>query len=558
MRSLVLALSLLVSAPVSALADARQPILDAMGGELNRSQKALKLDGYDSPYFMEFRLVEREHLEVEARFGAIIDDDRKRKREATVNVRVGDYTFDSTPKKDDYLFEDIGSFRPSKRAPVDGDAGALQATYWLLADQAYKKAVASFLRRKASKVTGVEDKKIESFTREVPKVFASPILSIGFDTEKWNGILRRTSARFRRDPLILDGSISVRANFDRLHLVNTEGTRVARDRAIYSVIISGMTRAKDGQLLDQGRTVYGRRVAELPDEQKITALVDAVIEELGALRDAPVADPYTGPAILESEATGVFFHETVGHRLEGERQNDDQEGQTFKGREGSQILPEFITVRDDPTVRQFGELSLNGYYTMDEQGVPAQNVVLVESGVLKGFLTSRTPLESIKKSNGHGRSEGIRTPVARMGNLIVEGAKPVSQARLKALLLEEVKRQGKPYGLVIRNITGGSTNTSSYGYQAFKGTPRMVYRVDAETGAETLVRGVEMVGTPLTAVSKIMATGDAVGVFNGYCGAESGYVPVSTVAPPTLFREIELQRSQRLKEKSPVLPPPWP
>ncbi len=385
MRSLVLALSLLVSAPVSALADARQPILDAMGGELNRSQKALKLDGYDSPYFMEFRLVEREHLEVEARFGAIIDDDRKRKREATVNVRVGDYTFDSTPKKDDYLFEDIGSFRPSKRAPVDGDAGALQATYWLLADQAYKKAVASFLRRKASKVTGVEDKKIESFTREVPKVFASPILSIGFDTEKWNGILRRTSARFRRDPLILDGSISVRANFDRLHLVNTEGTRVARDRAIYSVIISGMTRAKDGQLLDQGRTVYGRRVAELPDEQKITALVDAVIEELGALRDAPVADPYTGPAILESEATGVFFHETVGHRLEGERQNDDQEGQTFKGREGSQILPEFITVRDDPTVRQFGELSLNGYYTMDEQGVPAQNVVLVESGVLKGF-----------------------------------------------------------------------------------------------------------------------------------------------------------------------------
>jgi len=547
-----------VSLPTTASGDPRQPILDAMNAELTRSRTALKIEGYEAPYFMEFRLVEREHLELESRFGALIDEDRKRKREATVNVRVGDYVFDSTPKKDDYLFEEIGSFRPPKRAPIDGDVGALQATYWLLADQAYKKAVASFLRRKASKVTGVEDKQIDSFSREVPKVFSSPMLSIGFDTEKWTGILQRASARFRRDPLLLDGTISVRANFDRLYLVNTEGTRIARDRAIYSVIISGMTRAKDGQLLDQGRTVYGRSIAELPDEKRLVALVDAVVEELGALRDAPIADPYTGPAILESEATGVFFHETVGHRLEGERQNDDQEGQTFKGRKGRRILPEFITVRDDPTAKRFGDVSLNGHYTIDEQGVAAQNVVLVDKGILKTFLTSRTPLETVKKSNGHGRSEGIRPPIARMGNLIVEGANPVTRSRLKTLLLEEVKRQGKPYGLIIRDITGGSTNTSSYGYQAFKGTPRMVYRVDATTGEETLVRGVEMVGTPLTAVSKIMATSDAVGVFNGYCGAESGYVPVSTVAPPTLFREIELQRSQRLKEKSPVLPPPWP
>ncbi len=558
MRSLLLLLIVAVGVPITARADDRQSVLSAMGTELTRSQKALKLEGYQSPYFMEFRLVEREHHELESRFGALVDDDRQRKREAAVNVRVGDYAFDSTPKKDDYLFDDIGSFRPPTRAPIDQDKGALKATYWLLADQAYKKAVASFLRRKASKVTGVEDKKIESFSREVPQVFVSPALSAGLDRDHWTGILQRSSARFRRDPAVLDGTISVRANFDRLYLVNTEGSSVVRDRVIYSIIINGMTRAKDGQLLDQGRTVYGRKVDELPDEKKLTSLVDDVIAELAALREAPVAEPYTGPAILESEATGVFFHETVGHRLEGERQNDDQEGQTFKGRRGRRILPDFITVRDDPTAQRLGDVSLNGYYTIDEQGVSAQNVVLVNKGILETFLTSRTPLETVKKSNGHGRSEGTRPPMARMGNLIIEGAKPVTTKRLKALLLEEVKRQGKPYGLIIRDITGGSTNTSSYGYQAFKGTPRMVYRVNAETGEETLVRGVEMVGTPLTAVSKIMATGDAVGVFNGYCGAESGYVPVSTVAPPTLFREIELQRSQRLKEKAPILPPPWP
>jgi TldD protein len=557
MRPVLLALALVTIAPTLALADARDGVLDAMATELARGQKELKLDGYQAPYFMEFRLIESQTMELEGRFGALVDDDRQKKRLAAVNVRVGSYDFDSTPAKEDYLFDSLSTFRPPKNAPLDDDAEALKATFWLLADQAYKKAVAAFLRKKASKVNGVEDKKIPSFSREEPRHHTSSSLKVGYDALKWGGILRRVSARFRADEDIMDGSVALRAGLNRLYLVNTEGTRVVRDRVIYSLAINAVTRAADGQLLDQGRTIYGRAIDELPDEKEIGALVDLVTTELAALRMAPVADPYTGPAILESEATGVFFHETVGHRLEGERQNDDREGQTFKGRLGAKILPDFITVRDDPTTRRFGDVSLNGYYTVDEQGVSAQNVVLVKNGVLKTFLTSRTPLESVKRSNGHGRAEGIRTPVARMSNLIVEGNQPVSPARLKALLLEEVKRQGKPYGLIIRDITGGSTNTSSYGYQAFKGTPRMVYRVAAETGKETLVRGVEMVGTPLTAVSKILATASNVGVFNGYCGAESGYVPVSTVAPPTLFREIELQRSQRAKQKRAILPPPW-
>ena len=557
MRPALLALALLTAAPTQAFADSRDGVLDAMASELVRSQKELRLESYRAPYFVEFRLIESQTMELEGRFGALVDQDQQTKRRAAVNVRVGDYDFDSTPAKDDYLFESVSTFRPPKQAPLDDDADALKSTFWLLADQAYKKAVASFLRKKASKVNGIEDKKIASFSREAPYQHASSTLEVGYDTAKWGGVLRRVSSRFRGDKSIIDGSVALRAGLDRLYLVNTEGTRVVRDRVIYSLAINAITRAADGQLLDQGRTVYGRTIDELPDEEAIGALVDQIITELAGLRAAPIADPYTGPAILEAEATGVFFHETVGHRLEGERQNDDREGQTFKGRLGAKILPDFITVRDDPTTRRFGDISLNGYYTVDEQGVPAQNVVLVRDGVLETFLTSRAPLESVQRSNGHGRAEGTRSPVARMGNLIVEGKRAVSPERLKALLLEEVKRQDKPYGLIIRDITGGSTNTSSYGYQAFKGTPRMVYRVDAETGQETLVRGVEMVGTPLTAVSKILATANNVGVFNGYCGAESGYVPVSTVAPPTLFREIELQRSQRAKEKRPILPPPW-
>jgi predicted Zn-dependent protease len=283
-----------------------------------------------------------------------------------------------------------------------------------------------------------------------------------------------------------------------------------------------------------------------------------MVGELLALRKAPVLDPYTGPALLEPEAAGVLFHEAVGHRLEGERQNDDKDGHTFKGQIGKPILPFFLTVIDDPTQRMAGPVSLNGYYRFDDQGVAAQRVTLVDKGVLKTFLMSRAPVEGVPPhSNGHGRSAPGRDPVARMSNLIVESSKAMPWPKLKEALIAEAKRQEKPFGLIIRDVTGGNTDTSGYAYQAFKGQPRLVYKVDANTGAETLVRGVEIVGTPLLSINKIIATGDHRRVFNGYCGAESGYVPVSTVAPTVLVSEIELQRTRKDTGRPPVLPSPW-
>jgi predicted Zn-dependent protease len=183
--------------------------------------------------------------------------------------------------------------------------------------------------------------------------------------------------------------------------------------------------------------------------------------------------------------------------------------------------------------------------------------VLVDQGRLVGFLLSRRPVNPFTHSNGHGRSQGLRPAMARMSNLVVESTRMVSATELKLRLMAEARRQGKPYGLVIRDITGGNTNTQSWGYQAFKGTPRLVYRVDAQTGAETLVRGVELVGTPLASINRILATGDTARVFNGFCGAESGYVPTATVAPPVLVGELELQRVVKALERGPVLPSPW-
>jgi TldD protein len=260
---------------------------------------------------------------------------------------------------------------------------------------------------------------------------------------------------------------------------------------------------------------------------------------------------------LLPEAAGVFFHEALGHRLEGERQNDNKEGATFKGQIGKPILPGFLTVLDDPSLQRIGNTSLNGYYRFDDEGVVSRPVALVDHGVLRNYLKSRTPVKGAAQSNGHGRAEGTLDPIGRMANTIVRSDRRVPYAKLKQMLLDEIRRQKKAFGLIIADISGGQTNTTTYDFQAFKGMPRIVYRVDGKTGKEELVRGVEFVGTPIGSLNRIVAASDNTGVFNGFCGAESGFVPVSTVAPAVLISEIELQRSRRAMERPPILPPPW-
>lgn len=539
--------------------DERATLLTAMGNELNRNLRGLKLGEHKPPYFIAYRMVEVDSAEVDARFGAIISDDRARQRKAAVDVRVGDYTFDSAPDPEDegLDFAEPGGFRPSQLAPVDDAPGALAGTLWLLTDQAYKEALSSYLRKQAKKVTSVKDTHVDSFSKAPAVVHQDAAPAFSVNRERWRGVVRRLSARMRTMPGLLEGAVRISADRTRTYLVNSEGTRIIKEHVIYSLSFIALGQAEDGMLLEQGETFYGSRFDELPDEATVRGMIDAAMTNIKALAAAPLADPYTGPAILEPEATGVFFHETIGHRLEGERQNDENEGRTFKGQLNQLIVPSFLTISDNPLLARYQNTPLNGHYLHDDQGVPAQNTVLVEKGVLKTFLKSRTPVEGVKASNGHGRAQGVARPMARMGNLLVQSDKRVPRAQLKDMLLAEVRKQKKPYGLIIRDITGGSTNTSNYGYQAFKGTPRMVYRVDAKTGAETLVRGVEMVGTPLTVISKIIAASEETGIFNGYCGAESGYVPVSAIAPATLFSEIELQRSQRDKERPPLLSPPW-
>ena len=520
----------------------------------------LRLAGYDAPYFLSYQLKDVQQHEIGGRFGAVYDDETRHDRRVLVDVRVGSYDLDSSGRDDlaMYVGQEGQTYFASKDAPLEDDPEALRNTLWLLTDDKYKEALSTYFKKRSRGVYRADDpQRAPSFTREPPQRAVDASVPFPFDRARWRDEVRSTTALFHGHPDIFDASTKVTAEKQVRWFTSSEGSALVTEEAIYGLHVHAVARAIDGQLLENSRDWYARSEARLPSPERLRDEVLALVRELEALRTAPALDPYTGPAILAPEAAGVLFHEAVGHRLEGERQDDEKEGQTFKGQLGKAILPPFLTVVDDPTLTAAGGLALNGHYRFDEQGVPAQRAILVEDGVLKGYLLSRKPVKPFTRSNGHGRSHGASPPTARMANLVVTSRKQVSAAELKRMLIAEAKRQGKPYGLVIRDITGGNTNTMSYGYQAFKGTPRLAYRVDVATGREELVRGVEVVGTPLSSVNKLLATSDEVRVFNGYCGAESGYVPVSTVAPAVLISEIELQRVARANERSPILPAPW-
>jgi predicted Zn-dependent protease len=259
---------------------------------------------------------------------------------------------------------------------------------------------------------------------------------------------------------------------------------------------------------------------------------------------------------LSGRAAGVFFHEIFGHRVEGNRQRNVDDGQTFAGKLNQPILPSFLSVEFDPSLRKVGNIELMGHYLYDDQGVKGQRVTVVDKGVLKTFLLDRAPLKTFNKSNGHGRAEPGFMPVSRQSNLLVDSSKTMSNDDLMNQLRQEAKKQGKPFGLYFDNIEGGFTTTGRGSANAFNVLPNVVYRIYTDGRAPELVRGVDLIGTPLTAFAKIIATGDKKDVFNGVCGAESGGVPVSAAAPPLLVSEVEVQKKATSQETAPILPAP--
>ncbi len=424
-------------------------------------------------------------------------------------------------------------------------------------DERYKSAVERLIRIKANKSVSVkEEDQSDDFSKESTQQHTGETKSIKYDLEAWKQKTRDYSSRFNAFPEIHSSSVSVSGLARNKYFVNSEGTSLRHGRTHWRLTIHASTKAEDGMRLFKIETFDVGVEQGLPDDQKVKDRIDRLIKGLLELREAPLMEPYTGPAILAGRASAVFFHEIFGHRIEGHRQKDEKDGQTFGKQVGKSVLPDFISVYDDPTLALYNDLYLNGHYRYDEEGVRTQRVDLVKQGILKNFLMSRSPIKGFPKSNGHGRSQVGRRPVSRQGNLVIESAKTVSTKELRKLLIKECKKQNKPYGLFFEDITGGYTTTGRYSPQAFNVTPIVVYRIYTDGRPDELVRGVDLIGTPLTSFSKIIACGDDPEIFNGYCGAESGRVPVSAISPSILTTQIEVQKKRKASDKLPVLSPP--
>jgi predicted Zn-dependent protease len=394
------------------------------------------------------------------------------------------------------------------------------------------------------------------FSREDPQVHTGDPVSYSLDTRAWEARLRRVSAVFAEDPLVFDGSISLTARAVNRYYTNTEGSRLATGDVQYRLFIQAFTKAGDGMELPLYNSYFSRSADGLPDEATLMRDAREMMDMLARLRIAPLVDPYSGPAILSGRAAGVFFHEIFGHRVEGHRHRSADDAQTFAGKLNEPVLPTFLSVIFDPTATTRANVELMGHYQYDDEGVQARRVTVVDNGLLKGFLLGRTPLHEFPHSNGHGRGESGAVPVSRQSNLKVEANETMSTAQLEEALKEEARRQGKPFGLYFDNIQGGFTTTGRSNPNAFNVMPHVVYRIYTDGRPKELVRGVDLIGTPLAAFGKLMAASDRIEVFNGVCGAESGSVPVSASSPELLVREVEVQKKAQSQETAPILSAP--
>lgn len=528
-------------------------VLNTLSEELTRNFVVLKEKADPPPYFISYEVTEQEDHYVGASLGALNTSGDSRNRYLDVSVRVGG------PKLDNYhrVRGDRVQFSSGTNVTIDDNSNAMRQRLWLETDRVYRAAAERLIKiRTNQQVKVAERDSSDDFSQETPSTHVEPIHNVAFDKAKWADRVRKLSNAFAQYPSLIKSGVYVNAQMDTRYFVSSEGSRIEHGRGFARIIVSAQAKSPDGMDLGDSEVFDSVDASGLPNDEVILASIAKIAGHVEGLLKAPVTEPIVGPAIFSGRASGVFFHEIFGHRIEGHRQKDDSEGQTFTKSLGEKVLPDFLSVDFDATLRKVGNVDLNGWYEYDDEGVAARPVRLVDKGVLKAFLMSRSPIDGFVHSNGHGRRQPGLEVVSRQSNLLVQSSRTVPAARLREMLIEEVKRQGKPYGLYFEDIVGGYTTTGRSGLQAFKVIPVIVYRVYPDGRPDELIRGADIVGTPLASFAKILATSDKMEVFNGYCGAESGSVPVSAVSPAILISEIEIQKKDKSQDRPPLLPRP--
>lgn len=540
---------------------AQSAVLNTLEQELKREFTQLK-KAKPPVYFLSYQITERDNFYLGATLGTINFEKKINEAYLDVDVRVGTAELDNT-RKIKLLDMDNLSNNSNKnpfliKVSLDNQA-ALKNSLWLTTDLAAKAAQEQYLKvLNNTKTSATRSDSSDDFSKAPKKpahyIAAMPEVKINIPELKTE--LANLSALMKGYDFIYSSSVDFYLVKETNYFVNSEGAKIKEPRILIRLTYQINSRNKDGMQLSRTNSYDGVSMQDLPSEEQIKQDILKSIDELKQLQNAPSADTFHGPVILKNRAAGVFFHEILGHRVEGHRQKDDDFGQTFTQKVGEQIVAPIITVYDDPTMTHFKNIPLRGHYLYDDEGTPAQKAVMIENGVLKGFLMGRSPIKNFPVSNGHGRKSFGRKVVSRMGVTVVEAKNQIPYSELVQKLKEEIKRQNKPYGLIIDDISGGFTNTDTYSPQSFKVQPLLVYKVFPDDRPNELIRGADIVGTPLTSFNKIIAAADDDALFNGTCGAESGWVPVSAIAPSLLISELEVEKVNKTYENLPILPPP--
>lgn len=530
-------------------------IMKALKSEMKRTMEGLKSQT-NPPYFLSYAVTETKTVRMTASFGKLKSEESINSRVLDIDIRVGDNSLDNTHTIRGSRFEFGGGGR-GVELPFSENEQALSSIIWAATDKLYKKAVERYgkvLTNKAVKVK--EEDSSADFSVQKPEVFIEEAAVFALDTNAWRGKVTSLSSLFLADPKIYTGDVYFQADIITKYFVNSEGTQLQQSEPNVRMFASASTKSDDGMTLPLFSSYFAFAPEGLPQTEKIIKDIQSMISTIGKLRESPLAETYSGPAILSGPAAGVFFHEIFGHRVEGHRQKDPNSSQTFKSFLQKKILPDFIDVVFDPGMKSLQGQDIVGYYKYDDEGVKAQKVVAVKNGLFQNFLMSRSPIENFAVSNGHGRRQAGLRPVSRQSNLLVHASESVPFDSLKTLLRQECKKQNKDYGLYFVEISGGFTFTARTIPNAFNVQPLVVYKIYQDGRPDELVRGVDLIGTPLTTFNNITAASNDIGIFNGVCGAESGGVPVSASSPDLFVKIIEVQKKQKSQAKPPLLDSP--
>jgi len=531
-------------------------LVDILSEELQRNFDGLTNESRP-PYYIAYGLTNVHSANIVSTGGKILRSIDTEQRILDIDLRVGSYDFDNTHIIRGQSFS-FGSPYGAVVLPLENIKEAIAQKIWLATDREYKTAIERYEKALSNKAVKIkEDDLSGDLTHEKAIVnISEEQYELNLDKSKWEDKLNQLSNKFSEHPWILSAQVSLSVENKTKYFVGTDGTKLKWTETAARIMVYAKTKADDGMSLPLYNSYFAFSAENLPNVSKISKDIDSLILTLDKLRSSPIAETYSGPAILSGEAAGVFFHEIFGHRVEGHREKDPNSSQMFKKMVGKDVLPDFIDVVFDPTRKKLRDREISGYFPFDDQGIKSQKVVSVESGKFKSFLMSRSPIENFPVSNGHGRRQQGRKAVSRQSNLIVETSKTVTLAELRSELIKECKKQDKDYGLMFDVVQGGFTFTSRTIPNAFNVMPLVVYKIFTDGRPDELVRGVDLIGTPLATFRNIMATADDLGIFNGVCGAESGGVPVSACSPSLLISNIEIQKKRKSQSKLPLLPPP--